>query len=599
MIIRTFNGEGTIDIESSYLSGGGFALTSDLRAADASGSFKLNVNITDSILKSRRPGVASPPVRLRSGQYDFTARRSVFASRDVGPAFEVTDDEKILPNSLFRFDHCDFLSAGEQDALRLLGPETQVIIENSIIFAGSGRTGLLGNATSSLTSRHNGISAGTSHAGWGSETLDNETDFSPRAPAYFDAYGTDFRYPVPVPLLTASDTGGPVGTNRDFFALAGMGEWDSWLLSGSPTSAERVSWVEIDGEVYGAKPDSRGPIGGGAGYWDIITTGDFIVETDDELANALEVAQPGQVVFVPGDLEIDLTALIYVEDLVLRIPEGVTLASDRGHNGSKGALLTSDALDTPNMIRTTGPDVRVTGIRLQGPNPKQYLDHHYRAFRGGRVHEDDGGDPARRNHRYYYKFPTSMGIRTDFPRLQVDNCEIYGFGHAGVYLGDGVGHLVHHNYIHHCQYHGLGYGVSHNTSSSIIEYNHFNYNRHSIAGSGRPGSSYVARHNVELGISSEHCFDMHGGSSRGDGTDIAGATIDIHNNTFFTPITPAEYYADRPNAHAVINIRGTPEEEAIVTRNWMPLHSDPATTIFFHENTLVHDNAYEDPPVVK
>lgn len=181
----------------------------------------------------------------------------------------------------------------------------------------------------------------------------------------------------------------------------------------------------------------------------------------------------------------------------------------------------------------------------------------------------------------------------------MDNCEISAFSRAGVYLAEGEGHLVHHNFIHHCQYHGLGYGVSHNRSSSIIEYNHFDYNRHSIAGSGRPGSSYVARHNVELGVASEHCFDMHGGSSRGDGTDIAGATIDIHNNTFFTPITPAEYYAHHDHAYAVINIRGVPQEEAKVHRNWMPMHTDPEVAVFYHDNTDVSDNAFGDPPVVK
>lgn len=371
------------------------------------------------------------------------------------------------------------------------------------------------------------------------------------------------------------------------------------VLTVAASAGDRVSWVEIDGVVYGAVPDDRGPIGGGEGYTEIVTSGDFIARTPDELVEALETASNGQVVFIPGDVEMDLTALIYVEDLVLKVPEGVTLASDRGHNGSKGALLTSDALDTPVMIEVMGPDVRITGLRLRGPNPKQYLDHHYRAFRGGRDHQDDGGPPERRRHRYYYKFPTSVGISTDFPRLRVDNCELSAFGRSAIYLAEGEGHHVHHNFIHHCQYHGLGYGVSHNRSSSVIEYNHFDHNRHSIAGSGRPGSSYVARHNVELGFASEHCFDMHGGSSRRDGTDIAGTKIEIYNNTFFTPVTPAEYYAHHPHAYAVINIRGVPQETAVVTRNWMPKHEDPEKAVFHQGNTDYSDNAFGNPPEVK
>lgn len=379
-------------------------------------------------------------------------------------------------------------------------------------------------------------------------------------------------------------------------------------LAGAAAAADRISRVEIDGVVYGAQPDERGPIGGGEGYTEIVTSGDVVVREADDLVAALAAAQPGDVVFIPGDVEMDLTALIYVEDLVINIPEGVTLASDRGHNGSKGALLTSDALDTPNMVVVRGADVRVTGLRLRGPNPKQYLDHHHRAFRGGRDHPDDGEPPEGRNHRYYYKFPVSTGIRAHFPRLRVDNCEISAFSRAGVYLGDGEGHLIHHNFIHHCWYHGLGYGVSHNRSSSVVEYNHFDYNRHSIAGSGRPGSSYVARHNVELGVASAHCFDMHGGTSSSrqeesdfdeDGNPIAGNRIDIYNNTFFTPVNPPDYYVDFPAAYAVIYIRGVPQEGATVTRNWMPMHGDPARAIFYGENTEVSQNAFGDPPVVE
>jgi hypothetical protein len=72
-------------------------------------------------------------------------------------------------------------------------------------------------------------------------------------------------------------------------------------------------------------------------------------------------------------------------------------------------------------------------------------------------------------------------------------------------------------------------------ASSLIEYNIFELNRHSIAGTGQPGCGYIARNNVVLELSTDHCFDMHGGSARSDGTDIAGTTIEIYNNTFRAP----------------------------------------------------------------
>lgn len=346
----------------------------------------------------------------------------------------------------------------------------------------------------------------------------------------------------------------------------------TFFIACSCVAAGEPTWLEIDGTVYGAKADERGPIGGGSGYANIVTKGDFTVKDLDALLDALSKAKAGQVVFIPGETEIDLTARIYIEQLVLEVPGGVTLAGERGHDGSRGAILTSDALKTPVVIRPTGPDVRITGLRIRGPNPKRYLAHHRRAFGPG------GG-----GHEYYYKFPTSDGIRTEQPRLEVDNCEISAFGHAGTYLMNGEDHHVHHNFIHHCQYNGLGYGVSHNTASSLIEYNLFDWNRHSIAGTGRPGNSYVARHNVELGTSLSHCFDMHGGRDRKDGTDIAGTSIEIYNNTFRAPQTP-------------VVIRGVPQEGCDVHNNWFPKHADAKRAVRASARTTVHDNAYGEKP---
>ena len=337
-------------------------------------------------------------------------------------------------------------------------------------------------------------------------------------------------------------------------------------------AGDAQTWVEINKAVYGAKPDARGPIGGGSGYANTVTRGDYTVKDLDALLEALSKAKAAQIVFIPAETEIDLTARIYIEQLVLEVPGGVTLAGRRGHKGSKGAVLTSDALKTPVMIRPAGPGVRITGLRIRGPNPKRHLDHHRRSFRAG------GG-----GRHYYYKFPTSNGIMSDQPRLEVDNCEISGFSHAAVYLAKGGDHRIHHNFIHHCQYNGLGYGVCHNGSRSLIEHNLFNWNRHSIAGTGRPGEGYVARHNVELGVSLSHCFDMHGGRDRKDGTDIAGTSIEIYNNTFRAPQTP-------------VVIRGVPQEKCEVHHNWFSEHADPARAVRASAKTKVENNAYGDKP---
>ena len=334
------------------------------------------------------------------------------------------------------------------------------------------------------------------------------------------------------------------------------------------------TWVEADGATYGAVPDERGPIGGGEGYSDIIIDGDYRVSGLDELLEVLATASAGQVVFIDGAARIDLTTRVHIDELVLEVPEGVTLASDRGQGGSRGAMICSEVFATRPLIRAAGADVRIAGLRLRGPDPERRIYHHNRSFGEGRGHE------------YYYRFPISEGIHSRHSGMTVDNCELAGWSHSAVYLKGSEGHLVHHNFIHHNQYQGLGYGVCLDKAAAVIRYNLFDFNRHSIAGTGRPGTSYEASHNVELGESLGHCFDMHGGGDRQDGTDTAGTRIDIHHNTFRAAETP-------------IVIRGTPEGGCRVHGNWFPKHSKPgdgsgAPAVSHRGGVAVEENHYGD-----
>ena len=347
-------------------------------------------------------------------------------------------------------------------------------------------------------------------------------------------------------------------------------------LYGADASRPEVTAVEVDGAVFGAAADGRGPIGGGDGYRAGLRGGDHVVRDLEQLLAALAAAEPGEVVFVPGEVTLDLTGVVKVEGLVLELRAGVTLASDRGCEGSPGALLFSDELLTRPLIRVTGDDARVTGLRLQGPDAERRLDHHRRAYQGGRQR-----DPG-----YYYSLPTSDGIETRAHRLEVDGCELAGWSHAAVYLARGEGHEVHHNFIHHCQRQGLGYGVCLDVAVAEITHNLFDWNRHSIAGTGRPGSGYRAAHNVERGVSLSHLFDMHGGRDRGDGTDVAGTWIVVENNTFLCPRT-------------AFKVRGEPEREARFAGNWC-VHSGPGQAVVGERRTACGANAYgvETPRVV-
>ncbi|MDA0709625.1 MAG: hypothetical protein O3B73_05365 [bacterium] len=324
--------------------------------------------------------------------------------------------------------------------------------------------------------------------------------------------------------------------------------------------------IQLKGQTCGASSDLVGPIGGGTGYTARIAPTGALLGTLDELLDALARAKSGDVLVLHPDSEIDCTERVYIEELVLDIPDGVTLASNRGENGAPGAMLFSDAFQTRPLLRALGSHVRITGLRLRGPNPKQCLEHHRRSFVEGRGHD------------YYYKFPTSSGILCEYDHLEVDNCELAGWSLAAISLSKGTDHHVHHNFIHHNQYNGLGYGVSHDLGQSRITHNLFNDNRHSIAGTGRPGGGYEASHNIELGRSLSHCFDMHGGRDRKDSTTVAGTWMHVHHNTFFCPKT------------AVV-IRGIPQEKAEIDHNWF-YQSPTELAVRSDGNTEITNNVY-------
>lgn len=335
------------------------------------------------------------------------------------------------------------------------------------------------------------------------------------------------------------------------------------------------TWVEIDGVIYGAKPNELGPIGGAFGYKKIVTSGDFVTTTVQGVMDALAKAKPGQTVFLPGNAVLDMTAWIIADKKTIDVPAGVTLAGDRGAGNSFGAMIFSTEMHTQPMIRVLGEGARITGLRLRGPDPLGRRDHYFRSYHQG------GG------RELYYAMPNSDGIMATASHLEIDNCEIMGWSNGGINLARGKDHRIHHNYFHHCRRQGLGYGIVINRSFSAIEYNLFDYCRHYIAGTGAPGSGYEAANNVTLLNSSSHLFDMHGGRDRKDGTTIAGTYIKVHHNTFMHP------------TERILYIRGIPQEVAEFHHNWVYRNYDEAkksTLVDSDGKTSARDNVYGNPP---
>ena len=186
----------------------------------------------------------------------------------------------------------------------------------------------------------------------------------------------------------------------------------------------------------------------------------------------------------------------------LEIPCNVTLASNRGQvlsdvSGNHisdgfalGALLYIDKIvGGHDMLRITGNNVRITGLRLKGPQRE--------------VH------PWGEHHDW-------VAIRNDLKNaqvrqnLEVDNCEIFQWPYTAIYVGHGGTACVRNNYIHHNQRWKLGYGIGLQGSAKVsVEENLFAFNRHCVAGTGYPDQEYTAHHNVVL-ASNNPPFDMHG-----------------------------------------------------------------------------------------
>jgi hypothetical protein len=267
----------------------------------------------------------------------------------------------------------------------------------------------------------------------------------------------------------------------------------------------------------------------------------YLVRNKAELLNAIKTAKNNDLIYINDSAKIDLS-----DNNKIVIPGGVTLMSGRDQNSSKGALLYTKSLDAILFI-VGGENVHFLGLRISGPDTLK------RTIQMAQLLKEGG-------HKSYYSIPVSRGIQSYFSRTEISNCEIWGWSHAAVFLKSNNNincdsNYIHDNYIHHNQRSGLGYGICLDNASALIERNIFDWNRHSIAGTGRPFTSYEARNNVVKENSSSHAFDMHGGKDRKDNTDIAGSKILIHDNTF--------YLTSKPD----VVIRGIPLIDCLVFNN--------------------------------
>ena len=268
-------------------------------------------------------------------------------------------------------------------------------------------------------------------------------------------------------------------------------------------------------DLVGADINRAGdPIGGGAGYTSGPKASDAnaSVETLEELLSALKRSRPLDVIWIQSDAVVDFTGNR------IEIPSGVTLAGDRGLNGSNGPLLTaSHSGDEYFILLASGS--RISGLRIRGSNPP--LDSL----------DAQTSDPS--------------GYAISCTNATVDNCEISHFRRAGVamFRTSDRSH-IHHNHIHDVAAYpvllGNGTGDGH-----LIEANRIEWAWHAIASNGSRGSGYTARHNEFVRVKRPKSFEASGPSPpnwcidvhSNDGAETrparnASRRLTVHHNTF-------------------------------------------------------------------
>lgn len=290
--------------------------------------------------------------------------------------------------------------------------------------------------------------------------------------------------------------------------------------------------VQDDKSGYGAEinPTAQ-PIGGGLDYTDRPNTYDWKVADAESLVEALAEAaalpykqRNGKVVKIDGSAVIDITNYA-----PLVIPDGITLAGNRGYDGAPGPKLYLTNSSYLAKIRM-GSNTRLTGLRMQGAAPTHYelvepMPEAYPPL--------GKGDAALRNgkinlRQYTWNNHLNYCVIIQGEGVIIDNCELSHVRNA--VRVEGPYATIRHNWFHN--FHSYGVIIRSEGHSCLIEANLFDWAWHAIAtGSGLRTGNFEARFNIfrEIvpngygeGMSQVFAVDAH----------AQGDRFLVHHNTF-------------------------------------------------------------------
>lgn len=338
----------------------------------------------------------------------------------------------------------------------------------------------------------------------------------------------------------------------------------SWSISTALLLAAGTGMCPAADLGTDANPTGQ-PIGGGEGY----TAGPRVdeatrqVQSLVDLQAALAAAQPGDVVWVQRAAVIDLA------DSQLVVPAKVTLAGDRGTAGSPGPLLTCGMSGLEWRLQLQR-GARLTGLRLQGPNP-----------------------PLRDIDRLK---PNPSGYAVACVDAEVDNCQISCFQRGGIaHFRDSERGHVHHNHLHDIAAYPIlvanGSGDGH-----VFEANRIEWAWHAVASNGSRGSGYTARYNLFVRVRRPALFDA-------SGPDPPNWCLDVHAHSGEQTRPPREPVRRLVVHHntftAAADVPVGDGSELLTSINAYPKHdifvgaaNGLTTTVEIHHNRfLMHERA--------
>ncbi len=263
----------------------------------------------------------------------------------------------------------------------------------------------------------------------------------------------------------------------------------------------------------------------------------------------------------------------------LPVKSGVQIVGERGALASRPTLLTRDIAIGYSLLRVTGNDVRVSGIRFVGPKPASTHDRTQPSVQAIQVLEDFDQQSGRRvlidDNEFEQWSNAAVSVRGAHEVRQPSEWDP---AWRKPVPADAALVRVERNYMHDNVMDAKGYGVVVGGGAYVtVTANVFDNNRHAVAASGKAFSGYVARFNYVLqggikenGAYYNQHFDVHGIGDGGYGGP-AGTFFDVASNT----------------------IRGEQGYKLVKSRPAVMLRGKVADGFFFGGNVLVHDDLDE------